>query len=782
MKRLRILFLFTILLLAGCVNMKQEVWLHSDGSGTVYMDVAIKLNAPSGIQHPFAKVKDLDKVDSNIQNIKLDERRDGEHIRYTLEFDVLDWHAFAESPHEDLFPVQLEQLANGNWRWTQRVQREPDTKRAEDEIFLQGEFFDITIHAPNVVSTDGEIVETSGPQSTMHWRIPVTDMLIHGTDSVQTIEYAPFTQNVSNGNNETTGSQTSEEDSALPAAVTTDNASAFATITEREATLIETFDTYNGRWQTVDRDDRTMRLSRGLYELTLNVPELITWQSGAIVASDFVLAVDTVFLDGPQSGGADILFRFVDDNNFYELSLYSNGRYGLYALVNGEWKTLVKATQSAAIRTGNKAHNQVEIFAQGKTISVAVNGVLLFTHEDTLFESGDIALGLFTNDEAGVKIGFETLKLWNLKALRLAASGDDTLLTDESADTLIKLGADYFLRGHFTDVLKIFAEVLKREPKNVEALAYRAVTYAMLGESRKANTELSKAIEIDPEFPLAWHAQALLYIFAEDSVQALRSANRALELDPEFARAHLARALVYQTEGDMRKALSELDRAIQLEPQNEGFYTTRGGIYHADGDDFAALSDYLTALEINPESPSIYIGMGDAYFAREEYWEALASYNKSISLNATDAAGYIGRGDLFRLKLEEYDAAVASYTEAITLDSADAYPYFARGLARKQQNDFFAALDDFDQALTIAPNYAEVYIFRGDLYKQLGQIPTAYTDYQQYLELDQSRSEAARYACEQVNALQPLAAAGRGDVVGLLLGAVVPLPLVCNRF
>jgi len=786
--------LFTLLLLTGCVSMKQEIWLHGDGSGTVLMEIAIEMNAPSGMEHPFAAVEGLDQVDPNLRNIKLGERRDGESVHYTLEFDVLDWRAFATAPHKDLFPVELVQLDNGNWRWTQQVVREPNPKRAEDEMFYAGEFFDITIHAPNVVSTDGEIIATSGPQNTVHWRIPVTDMLIHGTDSVQTIEFTSFTQTATqtttqtaddtSTNRATTGATTTED--AAPDAAETN--SAFAVVTAYEPTFTETFDSYNGRWTSVDLDDRNMRLARGLYELTLNAPDLVTWQAGEIIASDFVVGVDTVFLDGPDSGGADILFRYEDESNFYELSLFADGRYGLYALVNGEWETLIKSAPSDAIRTGNNARNHVEIFAQGSTIAAAVNGVQLFVHEDSLFAAGDIALGLFTNDEAGMKVGVETLQLWNLHSLGLGSdielsknSGEVSITsTEPTIDDLLAQGDEFYWRGYYDLALEIFNQILEQAPDHIGALAYRGLTFAMVDEHRKAANDIGRALELDGDFPLAWHAQALLYGMDGNSIQGLRSANRAIELDPLYPNVYLVRSVIYAMEGDPTRALADLNRAIELDPDNEAFYSARGKFLHNQGDYFAALGDYFTALDLYPESPAVYLNMGDTYYEREEYWESLASFNRAISLNDGNPDGYIGRADVLRIAFEEYEAAITSYTEALALDPQNANVYFSRGMTHNAQRDFFAALDDFEQALAINPNYADVYLFRGDLYKQLTQIPAAYADYQRYLELDQSRSEYARYACEQVNALQPLAAVTSGDILGTIFGAIAPP--VCNRF
>ena len=182
--------------------------------------------------------------------------------------------------------------------------------------------------------------------------------------------------------------------------------------------------------------------------------------------------------------------------------------------------------------------------------------------------------------------------------------------------------------------------------------------------------DLQQAVELEPEYALAWAALAYAYAidagtvgstpFAEGYLRAREAAQRALDLQPDLAEGHMALGIVRMgsdwdlpgADASMRRALelapanatvliaaatlsgsrSHLDesiafsrRAIAVDPLNVqahrylGMFSQRAGLLdQAEG-------AFKEALELNPHGGLTHYGLGMAYLEQRRLQEALAA-------------------------------------------------------------------------------------------------------------------------------------------------------------
>lgn len=78
--------------------------------------------------------------------------------------------------------------------------------------------------------------------------------------------------------------------------------------------------------------------------------------------------------------------------------------------------------------------------------------------------------------------------------------------------------------------------------------------------------------------------------------------SHALQLDPEYAVAYFNRGLAYFCKGDLDRAISDWDEAIRLVPDDVEAYYYRGIAYDEKGDQKNAIADLKKALELCGES------------------------------------------------------------------------------------------------------------------------------------------------------------------------------------
>ena len=96
-----------------------------------------------------------------------------------------------------------------------------------------------------------------------------------------------------------------------------------------------------------------------------------------------------------------------------------------------------------------------------------------------------------------------------------------------------------------------------------------------------------------------YHGRGLLYA-EKDFKKAESDYSRAIELEPRLAQAYHARGVLYSRQNEYEKAESDYSRAIELEPRLADAYHDRGILYAVRGEQEKSSRDYARAFEIDP--------------------------------------------------------------------------------------------------------------------------------------------------------------------------------------
>ncbi|KKL71137.1 hypothetical protein LCGC14_2097910, partial [marine sediment metagenome] len=86
------------------------------------------------------------------------------------------------------------------------------------------------------------------------------------------------------------------------------------------------------------------------------------------------------------------------------------------------------------------------------------------------------------------------------------------------------------------------------------------------GNLEQALADYTKALELDPDFVLAYHNRGLAYANLGDLEQAIADYTKALELDQTLVRAYINRGAAYQKSGDLEQAIRDFGRYLDLVP------------------------------------------------------------------------------------------------------------------------------------------------------------------------------------------------------------------------
>jgi|GEM_PF-2189433 len=200
-----------------------------------------------------------------------------------------------------------------------------------------------------------------------------------------------------------------------PVAEPVDVTDRLAEIKADDPTTSDDFRRDNDTWNLEPDEDATFFYRGRTFHIKVDAPEWIGWSAGEITTTDFLLEVDTQYVDGPADAEYGVIFRQVDADNYYFFAISRSGSYRLWRLEDGEWSTMVEWTQTDAIDISEDALNRLGVLAEGAQLTLLVNDVALTQLEDETFASGKVALALGTFEEAGAEVAFDNLDIWAIE-------------------------------------------------------------------------------------------------------------------------------------------------------------------------------------------------------------------------------------------------------------------------------------------------------------------------------------------------------------------------------
>jgi serine/threonine protein kinase/Flp pilus assembly protein TadD len=181
-----------------------------------------------------------------------------------------------------------------------------------------------------------------------------------------------------------------------------------------------------------------------------------------------------------------------------------------------------------------------------------------------------------------------------------------------------------------------FQKAIDADPGYAAAYAGLADCYNALGYSNylspedsfpRAKAAAAKGVELDPGLADARASlgYATMY-FDWNFQQAEREFRRAVELNPNAPLAHEWYAYLLTAMERPEEARAEIDRGQKLDPLSVAINTDMAFTYYYSGHPEEAIRFAKTALEMNPKFPIAHFWLGRIYTSQGHYEEALAEF------------------------------------------------------------------------------------------------------------------------------------------------------------
>ncbi len=205
--------------------------------------------------------------------------------------------------------------------------------------------------------------------------------------------------------------------------------------------------------------------------------------------------------------------------------------------------------------------------------------------------------------------------------------------------------------------LELFERALDKDPSYALSHAGVAECYNMMGfwgvaapheVSPKAKAAASKSLEIDENLAEGHAARAWVqFAYAWDWPGAESELQRAIELNPGYATAHqwYSHLLVYQ--GRVAEALAEVQRTLELDPLSL-IMNSSGAYVHILAHRFEEAAERVrSALELETNFAPTYLFLGRVHEEAGRLEEAAEVFGKAVALSGGAARFVSGLGHCY---------------------------------------------------------------------------------------------------------------------------------------
>lgn len=202
---------------------------------------------------------------------------------------------------------------------------------------------------------------------------------------------------------------------------------------------------------------------------------------------------------------------------------------------------------------------------------------------------------------------------------------------------IVAIGANHLKAGRKDEAMKVFRDVLRKNPDNVTAMRYLAIVY-FRDENNAAEAEawLRRATTIAPDYTAAWMTLGPVLLEMNKHVEAIESYQSAIRTEPDNGVLWAGLANAYAQASYPEKSVETFRKAFELGTDSPGIQMSFAHVLKTVGDQEAALKAYRAAIEKQPDFGESYWSMANLKIFSFEDEEVTAMETQLESGKLTD--------------------------------------------------------------------------------------------------------------------------------------------------
>ena len=273
---------------------------------------------------------------------------------------------------------------------------------------------------------------------------------------------------------------------------------------------------------------------------------------------------------------------------------------------------------------------------------------------------------------------------------------------EDDLDLLTLKGSLLLSAGKTADAEKLAADLLAKEPKNIDVLLLNAMVAKQRKNATKKTQYLKQILTIQPNNP-----DANIELGNEQAVKRnYRNARdyylKALKGDPNNIEAlfgHGKMSYYLQRDDDSKRSFNKI---LSLDPNNAPALSYLAK-FEAESRHFKAAVEYLSkAIAIEPDNSDYYFDLGNFHREAGKYSEAEKAWKKAVELDPEYFLGYAYLAGLYD-EQDKVDLAYDYYKKVVEKNPNYYYAYESIGMLAWRKEQYLDAARAFDLARKANP-------------------------------------------------------------------------------
>ncbi|CAJ0937500.1 unnamed protein product [Ranitomeya imitator] len=209
----------------------------------------------------------------------------------------------------------------------------------------------------------------------------------------------------------------------------------------------------------------------------------------------------------------------------------------------------------------------------------------------------------------------------------------------------LEMGRKLLAAGQLAEALSHYHAAVDGDPKNYLTYYKRATVYLAMGKFKLALPDLSKAIELKPDFLTARLQRGNIFLKQGDTNEAKEDFQSVLASSPsnEEAKSQLERAQEVEilrdaawgtyNQEDYVGAVSWLDRVVEYSPWDPSMRELRSECYLHNGEVMKAIQDLKPTTKLRNDNRAAYLKLSTLYFIMGDHEESLSHVRECLKLD-----------------------------------------------------------------------------------------------------------------------------------------------------
>lgn len=309
-----------------------------------------------------------------------------------------------------------------------------------------------------------------------------------------------------------------------------------------------------------------------------------------------------------------------------------------------------------------------------------------------------------------------------------------------------EMAATYGRQDYASKAVDEYKKAIEADPTSEYLNASLAELYAKTGRIRDAVLEAQDIIKRDPKNVEARRLLGRIYLRSLGDMQSGKQSQNILKLAieqyesivqlvPDSVEDHLVLGRLYRLGEDRVNAEKQFRIATQLQPNSEEAVTTLAILYTDEGDYDRALK-VLEAIPDKERTSKIYSALGFTYEQKKDYKKAIDAYSKAVQQDGDNLDALRGLAQNL-LNDGQTAAALEKYKMIVDADPQDAQTYMRIAEIYRKDGKFNEALDMLKKAQAVVPDSLELPYNLAVIYQGLGRYDDAISTLQDLVQRNQ---------------------------------------------